>query len=114
TGRAVRLEPLCEMRWSYDGPFDLAKPYGGEEGSGYGEGSGTAQGPRLAGTIRWANHPRRRSDGRMLPNGGGALTTTDGATVPFLFQGRTLFGRDGGSQLLVFWFEAQDERYRWL
>jgi hypothetical protein len=81
----MKLERVCEMRWAYREGFDLVKPYGGEEGLGYGEGGGTVTGERLAGTVRWANHPRRRSDGRMLPNGGGVLTTTDGARLPFLF-----------------------------
>ncbi len=35
-------------------------------------------GPRLRGTLRWANHPHRRSDG---------------ATVLFSLQGRTFFDR---------------------
>jgi hypothetical protein len=110
----MRLERLCEMRWAYRDGFELVKPYGGEEGLGYGEGTGTVNGERLSGTVRWANHPRRRSDGRMLPNGGGVLTTSEGAKLPFLFQGRTVFDGAVGSQLIVFWFEAADERYRWL
>jgi hypothetical protein len=44
----------------------LIRPYGGEEGSGYGEGRGTASGERLRGEVVWSNHPHRRSDGRML------------------------------------------------
>src|SRR5207244_5231109 len=71
------------MQLSYQGGFSLVKPYGGEEGSGYGHGDGRAEGPRLAGAVQWANHPRRRSDGRMLPNAGGLVTTQDGAKVTF-------------------------------
>jgi uncharacterized protein DUF3237 len=115
----VRLEPICEMQLSYQGGFSLVKPYGGEEGSGYGQGNGRADGPRLSGDVRWANHPRRRSDGRMLPNAGGLVTTQDGAKVTFLMQGRTVFGENAkgesvGGQNIVMWFESDDERYKWL
>lgn len=87
----MRLEPVCEMQLGYQGGFSLVKPYGGEEGSGYGHGDGRADGPRLSGAVQWTNHPRRRSDGRMLPNAGGLVTTQDGAKVTFLMQGRTVF-----------------------
>ena len=43
------LERLCEMELAYRGPFELVKPYGGEEDSGYGEGEGTVTGERMAG-----------------------------------------------------------------
>ena len=115
----MRLEPICDMQLSYQGGFSLVKPYGGEEGSGYGHGDGRADGPRLSGAVLWANHPRRRSDGRMLPNAGGLVTTQDGAKVTFLMQGRTVFGENAkgervGGQNIVMWFEADDERYKWL
>src|SRR5713101_7942969 len=51
---AVRLEPVCDMQLSYQGSFSLVKPYGGEEGSGYGNGDGRAEGPRLSGAVQWA------------------------------------------------------------
>src|SRR5213083_929906 len=84
------------MQLSYQGGFSLVKPYGGEEGSGYGHG-----------------------DGRMFPNAGGLVTTQDGAKVTFLMQGRTVFGQNAkgervGGQNIVMWFEADDERYKWL
>lgn len=115
----MRLEHVCDMQSSYQGGFSLVKPYGGEEGSGYGQGDGRAIGPNLSGTVQWANHPRRRSDGRMLPDASGLLTTEDGAKVTFLLQGRTVFGMNAkgertGGQNLVMWFEAEDERCRWL
>ena len=90
----MRLDPICDMQLSYQGGFSLVKPYGGEEGSGYGHGDGHADGPRLSGAVQWANHPRRRSDGCMLPNAGGLVTTQDGAKVTFLMQGRTVFGQN--------------------
>ena len=48
--------------------------YGSEEGIAYGEGRGTATG-RIEGTVVWSNYPRRRTDGRMLPNLRGLITT---------------------------------------
>ena len=51
----------------------------------------------------------------MLPNVRGLITTSDGASILFELRGRTVFEGDGpGRQNLVGWFEADDERYRWL
>ena len=51
----------------------------------------------------------------MLPNVRGLITTDDGASILFELHGRTVFGDDpAGRQSLVGWFEAEDERYRWL
>jgi hypothetical protein len=85
-----------------------------EEGIGYGEGGGTATG-RIEGTVVWSTYPRRRTDGRMLPNVRGLLTTQDGALILFEFRGRTIFeGDEPGRQNLVGWFESNHESYRWL
>ena len=117
----MRLEPLCTFDWSYDEDvrvkapgYDLVTPYGSDEGPAYGEGRGTARG-RISGNVVWSNYPRRRSDGRMLPNARGLITTGDGVSILFELRGRTTFGEDGvGRQNLVGWFEAGDPRYRWL
>ena len=118
----MRLEPLSVFRWSYydedgrvgaDG-YTVVSPYGSEEGIGYGEGCGTATG-RIEGTVVWSNYPRRRTDGRMLPNLRGLITTQDGASILFEFRGRTIFeGDEPGRQNLVGWFESDHESYRWL
>lgn len=116
----MRLEHLCDMEFVFQEmselgtKFLLIHPYGGEEGSGYGEGTGTVTGPRLQGGLRWVNHPHRRSDGAMLPDTHGVVQTDDGATVMFSLQGRTFFDGDTGKQLLLTLFEAEDERYQWL
>jgi Protein of unknown function (DUF3237) len=119
---SVRLEPLCIFDWSYDEDvrvkapgYDLISPYSSDEGIGYGEGRGAASG-QINGSVVWSNYPRRRSDGRMLPNARGLITTDDGASILFELRGRTIFDDDNpsGRQNLVGWFEAQDERYRWL
>jgi hypothetical protein len=113
------LEHLCDMELAYRGPFELVQPYGGEEGSGYGAGDGTVTGDKIAGQVSWVNHPRRRSDGRMLPDSGGLIRTDDGGRVIFRMQGRTVFrvnekGEEKGGQLLSILFESADERYLWL
>jgi Protein of unknown function (DUF3237) len=115
----MKLDPLCEMELVYrdstfGDKFILAKPYGGEEGSGYGEGDGTVAGEKIRGTLRWVNHPRRRADGAMLPNAQGVIKTNDGALVHFSLQGRTVRVGDQGRQLLSALFESGDDRYKWL
>lgn len=116
----MRLEYLCDMELRYqDLPFGtkkivMVRPYGGEEGTAYGEGDGTVTGERLRGQVRWVNHPHRRSDGVMLPDAHGLIATGDGAMVMFTLQGRTVFRGEAGGQLLTVTFEAEDERYRWL
>lgn len=92
----------------------MAKPYGGEEGSGYGEGDGNVVGEKIRGTLKWVNHPHRRSDGAMLPNAQGVIKTDDGALVHFSLQGRTVKVGDQGRQLLSALFESGDDRYKWL
>jgi hypothetical protein len=117
----VHLEPLSVFHWSYDKDVRVAAPgyaivsaYGSEEGIGYGEGRGTATG-RLEGSIVWSNYPRRRTDGRMLPDVRGLITTTDGASILFELRGRTIFeGDEPGRQNLVGWLESDHESYRWL
>jgi hypothetical protein len=116
----MRLEHLCDMELVYreeplyQGKFLVVRPYGGEEGSGYGEGDGSVRGPKLSGAVRWVNHPHRRSDGTMLPDAHGVIVTDDGALVMFTLQGRTFFENDTGKQVLTTIFEAEDQRYCWL
>ncbi len=118
----MRLDHLCDMELVYRqelyGKFVLLRPYGTEEGAGYGEGDGTISGERLRGTARWVNHPRRRSDAAMLPDVHGVIRTDDGAHILFSFQGRTKWVGSApdrrGSQVFMVLFEAADERYRWL
>jgi len=112
----MRLEPIGTLRLGYgDEGFLLVRPYGSEEGSGWGEGDGTIEGDRINGRVRWVNTPHRRSDIVMLPHVHGRIRTEDGADVLFLLDGRTpLEGDEAGQQLLRMTFEAEDERYGWL
>lgn len=115
----MRLELLCEMNLVYDlkdGRPDVVfvRPYGTEEGSAFGSGTGMVIGETLSGSVRWFNHPHRRSDKTMLPNVHGMITTQDNASVLFTMEGRTTFQTPVGNQLLTITFEAEAERYRWL
>lgn len=115
----MKLEPLCEMQLAYrDSTFGkkfvLSRPYGGEEGLGYGEGDGSVMGEKIRGSLHWTNHPRRRSDGSMLPDAQGVIQTDDGALVHFSLEGRTVHVGDMGRQLLSAIFESADDRYKWL
>lgn len=114
----MRLVHLCDMRLAFDDVPVLVRPYGGEEGTSFGQGGGTVEGDRLHGTARWVNLPHRRSDGAMLPNIHGVITTPDGASILFRMRGRTVWRatRAGitGNQVLGVLFETEDERHRWL
>ncbi|MCI4352541.1 MAG: DUF3237 domain-containing protein [Thermoplasmata archaeon] len=115
----MRLEPICELDAAYrDSSFGekfvLVRPYGNEGGAGYGELDGTVTGDKLRGSLRLTNHPRRRSDGAMLPDAHGLIKTHDDALVLVSLQGRTVFTEAGGRQLLSVLFETEDERYKWL
>jgi hypothetical protein len=115
----VRLDPLSVFRWSYGkdvrvkAGYTIVSACESEEGIAYGEGRGTATG-RIEGTIVWSNYPRRRTDGRMLPNLRGLITTYDGASILVELRGRTIFEGDEGRQNLVGWFESDHDSYRWL
>lgn len=116
----MRLEHICDVEMvyreeaMYGDIFVLIRPYGGEEGSAYGEGDATFTGPRLQGSARWVNHSHRRSDGIMMPDAHGLVVTADGAKVLFSFLGHTVFEAGVGKQTLHVTFEAEDERYLWL
>lgn len=118
----MRLEPLCEMRLAYQedpitgSKFMLARPFGTEEGMGYGGGDGTVTGEKLSGKVSWINHPHRRSDGTMLPNVYGVIVTDDGTPVLFTLEGRAYFAAGAiiGDQMFLVRFTVEDARYRWL
>ena len=116
----MHLEFLCDLQLSYrrlptlEEDFVLVRPYGTQEGSGYGEGDGMVSGERLSGSVRWVNHPHRRSDGTMLPDAHGMILTDDQATLLFSLQGRTTFAGAQGQQLLRMLFETEAEQYQWL
>jgi hypothetical protein len=111
----MRLSHLCTLSLSYVGDFHLVRPYGNESGAGWGVGEGTVAGERLAGRLRWSNHPGRRGDGTMLPDVRGVIATPDDAEVMISMSGRTLFdGSGSGHQLLFTSFESEHASYAWL
>jgi hypothetical protein len=116
----MQLEYICEMELVYReeslyaDKFIMVRPFGGEEGTGYGEGDGNVTGARINGSLRWVNHPHRRSDGTMLPDAHGVIVTRDNAIILFTFMGTTVFEHEHGRQLLSVIFEAEAEEYLWL
>ena len=114
----MKLKHIGLMDLGYEGRFLFVREGAGVEGAGFGEGDGGIRGPRLEGSVRWVSHPRRRSDGVMLPDADGVVTTADGATVLFSMEGKTVTlqkesGEKGG-QLLFVRFTSEDERYAWM
>ena len=116
----MRLEHLCDLELTYrqvpilDDIYVMVQPYDTEEGTAYGEGDGKASGLQLNGSVRWVNHPHRRSDQVMLPDAHGVIRTDDGAILLFHIQGRTTFAGEQGRQLLYMLFETEAEKYGWL
>ena len=112
----MRLEPICEIRMKYEEGVFLS-PYKGDERQGYGTGSGIVTGDRLRGTMRWANHPRRREDGVWCPDLNGRIDTEDGAQVLISIKGYSILEDTPTTRRAIvaaIWFQADDERYRWL
>jgi hypothetical protein len=121
----VRLDHLCDLELAYrddddflDEGFDLVRPYGTEEGTGYGEGDGRASGDRLRGTIRWSNLPHRRSDAVFMPNLNGSIHSDDGAVVLLTIRGHAVppVGEEGVRRQILarIGLEAEAEAYRWM
>ena len=117
----MRLEPICEMEFTYrgnsvyEGPFHYVVPYGTQEASLYAEGDAIFRGGRLNGSGRFINHARRRSDGVNLPSVHGIIRTDDGAFILFVMEGRTPPVEAGKRRLVsAVFFESDDERYKWL
>ncbi len=109
----MRLDYLCELDLVYR-EFTVLAPFGGSEGTGYGEGGGEFRGERLSGQARWSNHPRKRSDGVFLPDAHGVIETTDGATIIFHIIGRAKAGTESGALTQAMFFETDADSYRWL
>jgi hypothetical protein len=84
----VRLEPFCRVSMRY-GSASWHRPYGGEEGLGFGHGDGTASGG-LEGSLVWANFPRRREDGVWTPNLRGTITARDGNEILLSVHGQSV------------------------
>ncbi len=96
----MRLDYLCDVEWSYreetaiGGAFVRLRPYGSEEGVGFGVLVGTVSGGTLHGSLTCVNHPRVRSGGVFYPDIHGVLQADDGAGPERPCPGQRP-GRDG-------------------
>ena len=113
----MRLEPLCHLAMRYD-EGAWTRPFGGEEGAGFGTGEGAITGDVLRGVLRWANAPRRREDGVWTPNLRGVIRTEDGAEILTSIHGQSVQEDSpaGLRRAILARVEllAEDDRYRWL
>lgn len=115
----MRLDPLFDINMHYLSGAVWLRTFGEREGAGFGLGEGTFEGPRLKGTMTWANHPRLREDDVWCPDLHGFLVTHDGAKILFTMQGLSI--REavvGDNRAVTCWITfrapAEDARYRWL
>lgn len=111
----MRVESLYRARFHTPERWtvELDGPYGSETQSLL-----FAQGRRdgqVAGSVRAANFPRRRTDDTLSPDFRGVLETTDGATILFTLRGYVHTADDGVRQLVgAMTHISDDERYQWL
>jgi hypothetical protein len=113
----MRLEPIFDMELDYADGFFVIAPYGGTEGAGYGSGGGRVSNKRVAGAVRWSNHPRRREDGVLVPDAHGVIETDDGARIVFHLGGYSTAVEGSPTKRGIIspaTFATDDERYRWL
>ena len=110
----VRLEPLCTLSMQYTGS-SWHRPYGGDEGLGFGHGDGRVTG-EIEGSVVWANYPRRREDGVWTPNLRGVITTRDGVELLVSIHGQSVDEDVGDQRAILARVEltSDAERYRWL
>jgi len=92
------------------------RPYGSEEGLGFGHGDGAVVG-EIEGSLVWANYPRRREDGVWTPNLRGMIrTTADGDELVVSMHGQSVQATDAPYRAILARVEltTDAERYRWL
>jgi Protein of unknown function (DUF3237) len=111
----VKLEPLYRVEFTY--PQGWSVVVAGDHGREWQDfylAEGTCAG-RVAGRMRGANHPRRRTDGTYCPDFQGVIETADGAEIFFDCRG---YGRAypvGRRQIVATVTHLSDaEAYRWL
>ena len=76
------------------------RPYGGEEGLGFGQGDGSVSGD-LEGALVWANFPRRREDGIWTPNLRGTISTRAGDEILVSVHGQSVEERGPGHRRAI-------------
>ena len=111
----MRLEPFGRLTMQYrSGSWH--RPYGGEEGIGFGDGDGELTG-EVAGKLIWANYPRRREDGVWTPNMRGMIRTSEGEEILVSMHGQSVAEKGEGARRAILArveLTTQAERYRWL
>ena len=110
----VRLEPLCRLSMQYRGS-SWHRPYGGEEGLGFGHGDGAVTGV-IEGSLVWANYPRRREDGVWTPNLRGMITL-DGAELVVSMHGQSIQEKSADPRRAILArveLTSDAEAFRWL
>jgi hypothetical protein len=111
----MRLEPFCRISMRY-GVSSWHRPYGREEGIGFGQGGGTVSGD-LEGAVVWANYPRRREDGVWTPNLRGTITTGAGDDLLVSIHGQSVEENAPGNRRAILArleLTTEAERWRWL
>jgi hypothetical protein len=92
------------------------RPYGGEEGLGFGRGDGEVSGD-LIGSVAWANSPRRREDGVWTPNLRGTIATREGGDILLSIHGQSVEESPPGSRRAILArleLSTEAENWRWL
>jgi len=108
----MRLEELCTLRMQCREGTWLA-PYGENEFAGFGTGKGDVAGPRIRGTMHWANHPRRREDRVWCPDLNGTIATEDGAKILISIKGYSIIEETptvNRAIVAAVWFQTDDAR----
>jgi hypothetical protein len=117
----MKLIPLFDGELRFDETTEVAFPSHGEDGDwlGYVEGDGAVSGERLAGELRWTNHPRRRADGTWLPRFEGVIRTNDSAEILFSFHGynqgvKDPLNNDHRTALAALTLASASPAYQWV
>jgi hypothetical protein len=88
----MELRPLCRMSMRY-AKASWHRPYGGDQGAGFGAGTGKVTGETLNGDLTWSNFAQRREDGVWCPSVRGYLTTPDAAEILIAVDGMSILER---------------------
>jgi len=115
----VRLEHICDLEIVFERFAFAHADVADTNWICYAEGTGTATGERIQGSVRWSNRARWRDDDVWLPRFDGVIDTDDGAEILWSFRGYNSSSHvdgnwrwrrlDGAMQLL-----SSDPRYTWV